>query len=716
MLTRRSWLGSGLAAGLGLWVQPGAALAAGSQAPPGLSPSAHLWLTPQGQVLLRLWRGEMGQGVRTALPLLVAEELRLAPQRIQVLNARPGPEFDANSLQTGGSNSVAQSWLPLRQAGAAARELLLAAAARRWGVPVADCLAEDGWVRRRNGPGRWRYAELVSEAALLPVPADPPLTPAAQFRYIGRPQPLRDGAALAQGRQAFGIDLQLPGLQRALLLRPPRLGAQLQAWDEALVRAQPGLLGAQRVSAGLALRAQHSWPLLRARAAVAASLQWSGGEPGFDDAAQQALIDAAWAQPGVTVRQEGAPAGTAATLEAEYAFPFQVHAPMEPPNAIAWWRDGGLDVWIGSQAPNLVQRALMRAHGLSQEQVRVHPQRMGGGFGRRLKPDTALEAAELAKGLDAPLQLLWTREDDLAHGYYHPPSRHRLRAELDAQGRARHCRHAVAAPSIIFSEARRQVPPIPRTETLGAWDSPYAFDGLQALYHQAATPVPLGWWRAIQFVPSVLARECFIDELAEREGLDPLQWRLQRLPESTLELGEGARVERARLRQVLQRAAALADWGRQGPERRLGLACMAYHQSCVAQVAELQRAGAAWHLSRVFSVVDCGLLLDPRGAEVQVQGSVVWALSALRSAVHFEQGGVRERQLHALPLLRLHETPELPVEFMASEQAPSGLGEPAVPCVLPALLNALARATGRRVRRLPLGEQASELRLGLPPA
>lgn len=690
---------AGTALVLGFRLEPGRA---GEAAAP-LRPDGWLAVGRDGRVTVVVGRSEMGQGVRTALPMIAAEELEVPMASVDLAQAEPGPAFP--DLGTGGSTSVERLWQPLRRSAAAARALLVAAAAAQWGVDPGRCRAAAGWVL---GPGgrRLPYGRLVVAAARLPVPPDPPLKPAAAFTLLGRPARRVDGPRLVDGSARYGLDQRLPGMKRAVVARCPVFGGRPKGWNAAKVLARPGVRAVVPIASGLAVVADDSWQAL----AAVADLEpvWEEGPAaGFSSDGFRSQLDALLAEPGAPARVEGDPdrvlAQAARRLEARYEFPWQAHAPMEPPNAVADVRPNGCDVWTGCQEPNGVQKLSAQVLGLPESAVRVHVPLLGGGFGRRLRSDYAAEAVELSRALGGPVQVLWSRRDDLQHDFYHPMSVHRLEAALE-DGSLAAWRHRVAAPSRALGPGGRPTPRSIRAETNGAADLPYRIPHLAVEYAGAECPVPLGAWRAIQAVPNLFARECFLDEVAAALGRDPLALRLDLLgPGRVLEAG-GARADTGRLRRVLELAADRAGWGRPLPAGRgRGLACGTYEgRTHVAQVAEVSVGpGGALRVHRVVAAVDCGLVVNPLGAAGQVESAVVWALSALRTRITFRGGRAEQGSMADLPLWTLAETPAIEVHFLDGDDAPTGLGEPPVPPVIPAVLNALHAATGRRVRTLP---------------
>lgn len=699
--TRRDFIKASSAAGLALGFRLDAAPAPAGGA--ALRPNAWIQVGRDGRVAITVGKSEMGQGVRTALPMIAADELGADLSQVDLAQAEPGPDFP--HLGTGGSRSLQTSWAPLRLAAAAVREMLTQAAASGWGVDPAACRTEMGEVVHPPSGRRAPFGKLVPAAARLPVPKDP--KPSQAHTLLGKPAKRLDGPRIVEGKALYGLDIQLPGMKRAALARCPVFGGRARRWDEAAILKRPGVRKVVPLGSGIAVVADTTWQALEAAAAL--KVVWDEGpNDGFTTDTYRSILDATLAKPGAVARAEGHPsralADAARRLEAVYEFPWQAHAPLEPPNAVARITPGACEIWAGTQNPNDLQVRAAALLGLHPEAVRVHVTLLGGGFGRRLNNDFALEAVALAKALDAPVQVVWSRRDDLTHDHYHPMSLHRLEAAVD-EGGLLAWTHRVAAPSILlsWSEGRRSEA-ILHAEIRGADDLPYRCPHLRVDYSEAPCHVPLGWWRAIEDVPNIFARECFVDETAAAAGKDPLAWRLQLLgADRILEVGD-VKVETGRLRRVLELAADKAGWGRPLPAGRgRGLACAAFDgRTYVALVAEVAVTGKAWKVARVVAAVDCGLVVNPLGAAAQVESGITWGLSALRTQVTFKDGRVEQGSLQDLPVLMLPEAPVVEAHFVPSQADPNGLGEPPVPLVAPAVLNAVFQATGQRIRRLPL--------------
>jgi isoquinoline 1-oxidoreductase beta subunit len=701
--TRRTFLqgtaAAGLALGFRLEAAPGKV-----EAPGALVSDLWLRIGRDGRVAITVGKSEMGQGVRTSLPMIAADELGADWAKVDLVQAEPGKAF--KGLGTGGSTSIQDMWGPLRKTAAAAREMLTSAAAEAWGVAPGECVAEKGEVVHPPTGRRSPFGRLVIAASKRPVPKDPVLR--RDHPILGHSTRRFDGPRLVDGRAVFGQDMKLPGMLYAAVARCPVFGGKALKWDEAAAKARPGVRAVVPVDSGVAVVAGSTCEALDAVEALAVT--WDEGpHAAFSTEGFRAVLEGLAAAPGATARSQGDASGALASaqqrLSATYEYPWQAHAPIEPPNAVARVTEGRCEIWTGTQEPNEVQDRVARLLGFAPEKVQVHVLLLGGGFGRRLYADYALEAAQLSRAIKAPVQVVWNRKDDLGHDHYHPMSVHRLEAGL-SQGRVSAWTHRVAAPSILLSwtDGKRS-PGILPTEINGAADVPYRIPNLKVEYAEAACHVPLGWWRAIQPVSNVFARECFLDEAAAAAGKDPLRWRLEHLEgDPILELG-GDKVDLGRLRNVLGRAAARAGWGRALPAGHgLGLACSAFDaRTYVAMVAEVAvGTGGAWKVERIVAEVDCGQVINPLGAQAQVEGAIVWGLSALRTQVTFKNGRVEQESFGDLPVWQMSDGAVLDVHLVESSAPPTGLGEPPVPLVAPAVLNAIFAATGQRIRRLPL--------------
>jgi isoquinoline 1-oxidoreductase beta subunit len=721
-ITRRAFVQVMAAAGGGLALGVRTAGARGAAAP-GFHPSVWLGIDRQGTIVARVGKSEMGQGVRTSLPMILAEELDADLASVTIEQASPGPGFDA--LGTGGSGSLMRSWDALRQAGAAARQMLVAAAAQRLGVAAGALETDAGFVRHPPSGRRLSYGELAADAARQPVPERPALKPRASFRLIGRPVKRLDGPDLVTGRARFGLDVRPRGLLRALVARPPRLGAKLVSFDAAAAKRVRGVRRVIEIPSGVAVVADDTWAALKGREAL--RLVWSDSpHASFDSDEHLRGLEEAVARPGITIRKDGAGraalAGAARRLEAVYLYPFGAHASVEPVSCTALVERRRCTIWSPSQTPNAVQRLATELLGLPASAVKVHVTLLGGGFGRRLGVDFDREALEVARRVaGTPVQLVWSREDDMRHGYFQAASAHRLAAGIDAAGRVVAWEHRKASTPHnarrVPTDEEKRSPDSVRGWAWGVYDSPYHVPAAEMSYAVVDAPVPIGPWRSVFSPSSVFAREGFVDEIAVATGKDPLRLRLELLGAGDPSVPaiytiDGEKIDRARLRRVLETVAEKAGWGtppRPGTAR--GLACNVFHTETyiayVVEVALRRGAGAAdlpFSVERVVCAMDCGLVVNPAGVAQQVESGVLWSLSNMKSAITVRSGAIVEGTYQEFPVAMIHETPAVIETHLvdSGDERPHGIGEPVVCPLAPAVASALSRLTGKRVRRLPV--------------
>jgi isoquinoline 1-oxidoreductase beta subunit len=718
MTTRRAFVTQAGIAGTALVVGVRAEWAASPAPPHGFRPNRWLAVDADGRVTVTFAGAEMGQGIRTALPMIVADELEVEWSAVRVVPAEFGPEFP-RLPSTGGSDSVSDGWSELRKAGAAAREMLIAAAADAWRVPAADCAADRGAVVHRPSGRRTPYGSLVTAAAARPVPADPALKPASAFRLVGQRVKRFDGPQIVTGAAVYGLDVRVPGMRVATVLRSPVIDGRAAHWSDAAARAVEGVRGVFAVSTGIAVVADDTWSALKARDRL--EVTWDEGpHRDFDsDAFRRRLRDAA-DEEGVASRNDGdavaALSRAARRIEAIYEYPFQAHATIEPMNATARVDGRRCELWVPTQAPGRVRADVAQKLGLRPEDVLVHTPLLGGGFGRRLAVDYAVEAAEVAQKAGEPVQVVWTRTDDLRHGHYHPASAHRMRGAIDERGRPVAWFHRTAGSLLSLYPAKPEQlrdPEYLRDSMWGAYDVPYDVPNVRTEYRYVESPVRSGPWRAVFSPPCTFARESFLDELAALAGLDPLRYRLELLGGEPMFKVGMLTIDRERYRRVLELAAEKAGWGRPlsasgGRRHGRGIAGNVYHgMTYVAQVAEVSVGSQGdLRVHRVVCAIDAGLAVNPLGLEAQVESGILFGLSAaLYGEIAFKAGRVQQSSYRDYPVVRLREAPAVEVHIVAGADQPFGVGEPPVPPTAPAVFNAVFAATGRRIRRLPLAAQ-----------
>ena len=742
-ISRRQLLHLGVAGGAGLLlgVRISDGVAAGTvagetgaaRAPPAvLHPLIRIG--PEEAVVLFAQNPDMGQGVKTSLPMVLAEELDVRFEDVEVRQADWLPGVDLQF--SGGSLSIRLNYEVMRKAGAAARLMLMQAAAARWGLPLADLRTDNGRVRDVSGEHDAGYGELAAEAARLPVPADAPLKAPRQFRVIGQSRADVDLGRILTGQPLYGMDFRLPGMLYAVVRRSPVSDGQVAAFDDAAARAVPGVRAAHLLSneqhggrvirpnspnfvSGVAVLADDTFAALQGAAALA--VEWRNPASLEDSDALYQRFHAGLDGPAEEVRRDGDPEGVLAAsrdpFEAVYQVPLLAHAPMEPMNCTARFGDGGVELWAPTQNPGGLAEAVAAALAIDPARVTVHVLRSGGAFGRRYYSDFAVEAALLARLARRPVKVVWPREDDLRHGYFRPAGVHRIRAALDAAGRVAAWQHRLAGHSRA-AYLEREDPP---------WDTeldPYAFPAgfvSNLAFEHAHVPsrIPLGQWRGISASANVFVTCSALDELAHRAGQDPVAFLLRLVGErDAVPVFDGFSLDAGRLRGVIHKAAEAAGWGQPparpgssrtgGWRRGRGIAACYDQGAWVAEIVEVSIGVSdggqdRLRVDRVVAAVDCGRVINPQGARAQVEGAVLDGLgAALAGEITVRAGVVLQSNFHDYRLLRIDRAPAVEVHFIDSEEDPRGLGEPPLPPLAPALCNAIFAASGRRIRRLPL--------------
>jgi len=673
-------------------------------------PNVWIRIDPDDSVILTIGRSEMGQGVRTSLAMLLAEELEADWSRIKLVQASPGPDFE--DIGTGGSDSIRSSWRSLRQAGAAAREMLATAAAARWKVERATCTAANSFIIHTPSGRRFGYGTLAGDAAKLPLPENPPLKNASDYRIIGKRTPRIDGRDIVSGKARYGIDIRIPGMAYASLERPPWTGAKPKRMQEEKARAVRGVRAVVKISRGIAVVADTTWAAIKGRTVLAA--EWNDPPPdAFNSGAHAKRLEAASREPGFVTRKEEAPPGTGPvdqTIDATYYYPFYAHAPVETMNCVADVQENRCTIWAPTQAPNRLQKQVAQLLGIAPANVQVNVTLIGGGFGRRLAVDYALEAAEISRAAKAPVQLLWSRPDDMKHGHFQAASVHYLSAGFDAKGAPVAWKHTKAGSFHNISPLRpNEVHDVAWYQdwSWGVYDVPYAIPAIETAYVAVDLPVLHGPWRAVFAPSSVFAREGFVDEIAHRCGADPIAFRLDLLKGADTVKAGPITIDRRRLRRVLEVVRDKSGWGEPASEGRgRGVACNAYFgHTYIAYVADI----AVDHdrnvrVERVIAAVDCGRVINPIGVEQQMEGGIIWGISsALKGEITFRNGAAQQGTYADFEVARMRDTPVIEVHIVNSDAPePFGMGEPPVPPIVPAIVNAVFAATGKRVRKLPI--------------
>ena len=701
---RRSFLKTSLAGATGLLVGlhlPENALAEQALVPAGgFAPNAWIRVAPDDTVTLVIDRSEMGQGVITSLSMLLAEELECDWKRVRwefapADKAYFSPIFGMQG--TGGSMSLRGAWTPTLKAGAVARDMLVTAAAQRWGVDKALCRAENGVVINTRTNARATYGSLAGAAAKLPVPGDVPLKDPKTFKLVGKPTPRLDTAIKTTGRAQFGIDVRLPGMLHAVVARCPVFGGKVATFDATRAKAAHGVKAVVPISSGVAVVADNTWNAIQARELL--DIKWDEGPNAhLSTAGITRMFADKMAGPGAEARKEGDAAaalgGAPRKVEAVYEAPYLAHATMEPMNCTADVRSDRVEVWVPTQMQTMTEASAVRISGLKPEQVHVHTTFLGTGFGRRAEQDFVVEALEASKAVGAPVQVTWTREDDMQHDFYRPGSYCRFSAGLDAEGWPVALTARIASPSIMarFFGPAAIKDGLDNSSVEGVSDVPYDIPNVLVDYHLTDPGIPVGFWRSVGASQNGFFAESFVDEMAAATGKDPFEFRRRLLAKKPRHLG------------VLELAADKAGWSKPLPAGRFrGIAVVQAFDTYVAEVAEISIDKGSLRVHRVVCAVDCGRIVNPATVEAQMQGAIVFGLSAaLKGEITIEAGRVQQSNFHDYDLLRLNEMPVVEVHVVRSEEAPTGCGEPGVPPIAPAVCNAVFAATGKRIRRLPV--------------
>jgi isoquinoline 1-oxidoreductase subunit beta len=727
-VNRRGFLKSGVGAGAALIVGfylPQRSRAQSSDAKI-FSPNAWVRITPDNQITILVEKPEMGQGQRTIETMLLAEEMEVDLSAIRIEQAPTIPDI-YKSLATGGSNGTRAGWDSVRKAGAQAREMLVRAAAEKWSADKKDCRAENAAVIHVPTGRRFRYGDLVETALELPaISADVvSLKEAKNFRLIGKSIPRVDTPSKVDGSAEFGIDVRVPGMLFAVIARCPHFGGKLSNFDGAAAKQTPGVRAVFPVAplglvdicsygvrnlgtaGGVAVVADSTWAAIQGRKAL--KINWNKGPGGNEttESLRRELERQAIAPPTFIAVDRGDAAkaldSAAKKIEATYELPFTAHATMEPMNTIAHVRDDEIELWSPAQWANVIQDEISTLSGLPKNKVIVHMTLSGGSFGRRAQWDYAAEAWQVAREIKKPVQLLWTREDDLQHDFYREYAYHRLTGGIDQQGRVAAWSHRIVCTPIrpYFDSSESLKDPAHVAEVGGA-DPAYSCSDVRIDFAPVHSVVPRAWWRSVESSFMAFAVECFIDELAHAAGSDPYEFRMSLLQEEGKNTGG---LDRRKFRGVLQLAAEKAGWGKPLPPGwGRGIACYWSFGSYIAHVAEVStEKDGTLRVRRVVSAVNCGTAVNPDGVSAMAEGAVNFALTpVLGGEITIKAGAVEQSNFHDYPVLRINQSPDIEVHIMPSTEGPEGMGEPGVPPLAPAVANAVFAATGVRVRRLPI--------------
>jgi isoquinoline 1-oxidoreductase subunit beta len=683
--------------------------------------NAWVHITPDNRIALLLEKSEMGQGIMTAVPMILAEELCVDWKNVTVQQAPTDP--DVYNHGTGGSGSIAGCWLPMRRAGAAAREMLVSAAAARWGVNTNTCVAKNGGVLHGSRNNFLTYGELANDAAKLPIPNlnTVPLKNSDDFTIVGKATPRFEAAAKTNGRAIFGIDSRVPGMQYAVVARCPIFGGRVKSFDAAKAKTVPGVSDVFSIdpvttgafsAGGVAIIADNSWAAMQGRKAL--EVKWDEGPNAAEssEALHKQFLDNA-SKPGKPYRNDGdadaAIASAAKKVEATYEFPFAAHATMEPMNCTVHIRRDSAEAWVPTQAPQWAQDIIAGVSKLPKEKIKVNTTLMGGGFGRRYMADFVMEAAQISKQTGKPVMVLWTREDDMQHDFYRPASYHHFSGAVNNDGSIAAWKHFQTSTSIeaMWSPKGKETPE--KSEFATAAFIPYQTPNYRVEYTLAESGVPRAWWRSVEHSTSGFVVECFVDELAAAAGADPLEFRMRsigadrKIPDFT-DPKEGKPLDTARLKGVLKLAAEKAGWGSPLPKGTArGIAGYFSFNTYTAAVAEVSMKNGMPKIHRLVYAVDCGRPVNPDGIRAQVEGAAIYGLSAaLHDAITIKGGAVVQTNFHEYQMPRIADTPQTEIHIVESKEEPTGIGEPGLPVVAASVCNAIYSLTKKRVRRLPI--------------
>jgi isoquinoline 1-oxidoreductase subunit beta len=706
MISRRQFLSTSAALGGGLLIGFRTGPSIGASAAPFV-PNAFIRIGADGQIVLTMPYVEMGQGTYTSVPMLIAEELEVDLKQVRLEHAPPDEKLYANPLlgvqATGNSNAIRGSWKPLREAGATARTMLVSAAAKRWNVDPSSCRAQSGEVRHAPTARRLKYGELAADAARLPVPEGVVLKSPADFKLIGTPAKRLDTPSKVNGTAVYGIDARPPGVKIATLAQSPVFGGRVKSVDDAKAKAVKGVRQIVRLDDAVAVVADHMGAAKKGLAALA--IEWDDGPHAKLDTQQIAdELEKATLNPGAVAQNIGdtekAMASAVTKVEATYQVPFLAHATMEPMNCTVHVRKDGCEIWVGSQALARAQAVAAKTAGLPLDKVVVHNHLIGGGFGRRLEVDGVIRAVQIAMQVEGPVKVIWTREEDIQHDMYRPTFFDRFSAGLDANGMPVAWNNRFAGSSVIA----RWLPPgfnngLDPDTTEGAIDLVYALPNLHVEYVRAEPPgIPTAFWRSVGPSHNVFVTESFMDELAAAAKQDPVAYRRALLDKSP------------RAKAVLDLAAEKGGWGKPLPKGvGRGISLQHVFATYLAQVAEVEVArDGAVRVRRVVCAVDCGTVVNPDTVQAQIQSAIIFGVTAaLRGEITLKGGRVEQSNFHDYQMLRMNEAPAIEVYIVKSGEAPGGMGEAGTSAISPALTNAIFAATGRRIRKLPVANQAA---------
>jgi isoquinoline 1-oxidoreductase beta subunit len=686
--------------------------ASGSAESNQFSPDPLLKIAESGAVTIYFVKQEMGQNVITALPLIVAEELDVNPAIVTV-ETLPYDPSKAGNYTTWASDSIKSSWMPLRKVGATGRMMLVLAASQRWKVSPDDCFTQDGKVINKLSGAFVEYKDLIKDAGMLTPPEKVKLKAPAEFKWLGKSVRKVNASAIACGKYAYTMDIRLPGMLYAAVVRCPVYSGKVVSWDSSGLNKTPGILKILPVTQmndamnrnGVAIIASNSWAALEGHRLL--KVKWAydvGAIPDNEALFHQFGTEMSTGKPArVFGRDKNAPfqeIDHPDAYHAAYEIQYLAHAAIEPMNCTAWYQNGKFEIWGGFQAPMYISNTLPKLFGVKSADIRVNLMPMGGSFGRKEKVDNVADAMQLARVMEAPVQVIYSRSDDMQYDFFRPASCQRLSAVYQS-GQLKQWRHQLGISTF------------PGKDISGPWhmlggvtnDLCYTTGDYQSAFYPVESPIPLGSWRSIAFSPNVFAIECFMDELAHHHHIDPVTFRLGLL---------GNMPDHVRLKAVISKCAEEVGWDKAPAQGRYrGFACCVYGhaQAYAAHAIELSvTGGKSVTIHRCVAVVDCGLVIDPDGLKAQIEGSLVWAISGVfKNEITVVAGKVQQHGFSEYEVLRMNEMPPLEIILMEGGESPSGAGEPAVPSLGPALCNAIYAATGKRIRELPISKHGFTL-------
>lgn len=676
---------------------------------------AYVHVKPDGKISLIVAKSEMGQGIKTGLAMILAEEAEVDLNSVSVEQADTRPDLYAH-MGTGGSGSTMENFTPLRRAGATVRDLMITAAAQKWNVPKKECEAKKGSVAHKKSGRTATYGDLVEAAMKLPVPdqGKVELKDASNFEIIGHSTPRVDVPAKVNGSAGFGLDVRVPDMLYAVIARCPTFGGKAAKYDAAKAKSVAGVrdvfeipaLGADRFTAGgVVVVADSTWSAMKGRDAL--GVTWDRGRSASETSqGMYAALREAAHKPGKHVRNDGdvdkVLSNGAKKIDVVYELPLLAHATMEPMNITVHLRGSEAEVWAPTQSPDWVQGTVAQVLGLKPEKVAVHTTFMGGGFGRRYMADFPAEAAQIAKQVSRPVQLVWSREDDMTHDFYRPATCHRMQGAVDAKGRPLAWYHTMASTSIKgYWDPKADAA---EDEFGGTKQMPYAIPNVRMDYNDVSSAVPRAWWRSVENSFNGFVVESFVDELAVAAGKDPYEFRRDLLiaPQNWKAKSDDD-LNPARLRSVLELVATKAGWGKPLQKGRgRGIASFFSFGSYFAEVAEVTVSGSNFKIDRIVAAVDCGQIVNPESVRSQTEGAIIYGLSAaLKNEITIKDGAVEQTNFDAYDPIRINEAPPVEVHLTKSKENPGGMGEPGLPPAAPAVANAIYAACGQRLRKMP---------------